>query len=216
MNTTRSYTHQIYELTGTYFDQFHHEIVLYGDLVMKLDGMFEGILEEYKNHNFQRKCYVAGEIYDGKGISLTKLSAFGKQRKTYYLVILTKEQEDGLQMEGEWSYHQEYQRVTEYDDIQQKIIYDGPFTDEVSYGGIFQIQLQKKDTFHRDVLNRLKGIHMFVDQLPLHLQDCKHHIFNSFENTKKRNAFYQLYYQYKEEQLEILQTLKSKVKLKKR
>ena len=64
----RSFTHQIYHLKAVCNQsEKEHSITFEGDLIMSLDGFFEGIVEESLSSDESRKCYVAGDLFSRDG-----------------------------------------------------------------------------------------------------------------------------------------------------
>ncbi len=211
----KSYTHQIYHLKAL-CNQIDKETVIEfeGDLIMSLDGFFEGIVEEKFSSSLTRKCYVAGEIYDEKGITLTKLAPHGPMRMTYFLGMVMDPTYPDLVMDGEWNYCKELERITEYDPILDEIVYDSSFEKEYTYGGVFHFSLEKQDTYHRNVQNRLQGIDQFTDRFSHDLEEVKEHIFSPYACKRKRDAFFSMYHNYLEQQKQVLETLKDEIQAK--
>lgn len=211
----KSYTHQIYHLKAL-CRQLEKEYVITfeGDLIMSLDGFFEGIVEEKFSSSLTRKGYVAGEIYDEKGITLTKIAPHGPMRITYFLGMVMDSNCLNLTMDGEWNYCQELERITEYDPVLDEIVYDSSFEKEYTYGGVFQFSLVKQDTYHRNVQNRLQGIEKFTDYFSPDLKEIQAHIFLPYACKRKRDAFFSMYHNYLEQQKQILETLKDEIQAK--
>lgn len=211
----RSFTHQIYHLKAVCNQsEKEHSITFEGDLIMSLDGFFEGIVEESLSSDESRKCYVAGEIYDEKGITLTKLAPYGKMRMTYFLGMVMDPTQSVLALDGEWNYCKELMRITEYDPKLDKIVYDSAFEKEYTYGGVFHFSLEKQDAYQRDVRNRLQGIYQFTEKFSSDLKEIRNHIFSPYASKKKRDAFFSMYHNYLEEQKQILETLKDEIQVK--
>lgn len=187
--------YQLYKIKGYYQHQnYEDEFSFSGILLTNPEGMFEGVVHEKINEEGKtRSCYVVGDLFSERGISMVKMSNHGPKRKAYYYGFTTEANQNDFSIYGEWHYQKASlaNHVVEYNPDSRKIKESSFDEDNIRYGGYFHFDMRKKSLSKLNLQQIQDGIDKLAMNLEKGLKEKRKEILYSQNKQDRRNFFFE-------------------------